>query len=308
MRALITGGGGLLGSALIRHAPRGVDLHATRRSRAVHGAPAHDLDLSDAAAVRELLERLRPELVIHTAYGTAQPGRDILAATESVVAACAAVGAALVHVSTDALFDGERAPYEESDLPAPITGYGAWKARAEDHVRTNAPAAAIIRTSLIVSLDPLDPASEWVACGARGEAEVQLFVDELRCPILADDLALLIWEIAELEPSARAGVWHLAGPEALSRYTIGLLVAAHLGLDASRLKPAFSDPQRPRPRDLRMRTARADAALRNRARTIAAGIAAARLASPLGGAYNSAHPDGDPGARGPTVPPRPSSS
>lgn len=294
MRALITGGGGLLGSALIRGAPRGTEVHATRRSRPVTGAPAHDVDLADAAAVAELWRSLRPELVIHTAYGTAEPDRDILAATENVVAACAEVGAALIHLSTDALFDGERAPYAESDLPAPITGYGAWKARAEDLVRARAPDAAIIRTSLIVSLDPPDPASAWVAAGARGEAEVRLFVDELRCPILADDLALLIWEIAALEPAERAGVWHLVGPEALSRYTIGLLVAAHLGLDAARLTPGFSDPQRPRPRDLRMLTTRADRALRNRPRTLASAIAAA---------YNSAHDHDHPGAGGRTAAP-----
>jgi dTDP-4-dehydrorhamnose reductase len=86
-----------------------------------------------------------------------------------------------------------------------------------------------------------------------------------------DDLARLIWELVSLPADGRAGVWHLAGPEAVSRYSLGLLVAAYEGLDPAGIVPALSaSAPAPRPRDLRLLTGRADHALRTRARPISA--------------------------------------
>ena len=270
-RVLITGGAGLLGGALVRAAPAGCDLHVTVRSAPAAGAPAHRVELSDAAATRALWEELRPELVIHTAYSMSDVERDVVAATRSLVAATASVGAGLNHLSSDMVFDGERAPYAESDAPAPITDYGRAKLRAESVVTDALPLATIVRTSLLVSLRPLDRGSAWVAAGARGDTAARLFVDEIRSPIAVDDLAAQLWELAALPAGARGGVWHLAGPEAVSRYTLGLLVAAALDLPGSRLERGWlSDSPARRPRDLRLLTARADAALRRRARPIAA--------------------------------------
>ena len=272
MRVLITGGGGLLGGELIRRAPAGTDLHATRRTSPVpEGAEAHAVELSDAAAVDALVRRVRPGLVVHTAYSAAEGERDILRATESVVAACRAAGAALIAMSTDALLNGESSPYAESAEPAPVHEYGRWKARAERLVRDAMPDAAVIRTSLIVRDDPPDRNSAWVIDALRRGDPVRLFTDELRCPVAVADLADQVWEVASLAPADRAGVWHLAGPEAVSRYALGVLVALRHGLDPRAIVPAPSaSSPAPRPRDLRLRTARADRMLRTRARPVSA--------------------------------------
>lgn len=271
MRILITGGAGLLGSELIARAPAGVELHATQRRTPVTGAQAHTIELSDVDATGALLGRLRPDLVIHTAYSqsveTAE--RDILRATESLVHACARGGCDLVHVSTDAVFDGEHAPYAEAGEPAPVHAYGRWKAAAERAVRERLPHAAIIRTSLIVRADPPDSGSAWVLDGLRRGEPVRLFVDELRCPIAVEDLASQLWELAALPASARAGLWHLAGPEAVSRYTLGVLLARRHGVDADAIIPARSlGAGLQRPRDLRLLTTRVDRELRTRVRPI----------------------------------------
>jgi dTDP-4-dehydrorhamnose reductase len=274
MRVLVTGGAGLLGSTLLRLAPADLEIHATRRRSPVAGAPAHTVDLSDAAAVASLLDRLRPELVIHTAYGTADPERDILAATAAVTDGCAARGIRLVHLSTDALLDGERAPYPETADPDPVHEYGEWKARAEQHVRRRLPDAAVVRTSLIVDLEPLDPRSSWIERAVRTGDPITLFTDEIRSPIAVQDLAAQLWEIAALPRDRAAGRWHLAGPEALSRYAIGVLVAARQRLDPSRITPGLSrDAPGRRPRDLRLLTGRADRELRTRPRPFSSVIA-----------------------------------
>jgi dTDP-4-dehydrorhamnose reductase len=240
LRVLITGGGGLLGGELIRQAPAGVDLHATRRTSAVHGATAHDLDLSDPAAVRRVWMAVRPALVIHTAYTQAEGERDVWRATENVAAATREAGAALVYMSTDALLDGESSPYAETAEPAPVHDYGRWKARAELHVRAQMPEAAVIRTSLIVRAEPPDRNSAWVVDALRRGEPVRLFTDELRCPIAVEDLAAPLWEIAMLPAERRGGVWHLAGPEAVSRYALGVLLAVRAGVDPSAIVPVPS--------------------------------------------------------------------
>lgn len=271
MRVLITGGGGLLGGELICQAPAGVEVHATRRTSPVEGAESHGVELADAEAVEALWMRVRPDLVIHTAYSQAEGERDVWRATESVVHACRASGAALVCMSTDALLDGESSPYAESAEPAPVHEYGRWKARAELHVRAEMPDAAVIRTSLIVRAEPPDRNSAWVVDALRRGEPVGLFTDELRCPIAVEDLAAQLWEVALLDPTRREGVWHLAGPEAVSRYALGVLLALRHGVDPAAILPALSaSAPAPRPRDLRLLTPRADRELRTRPRPISA--------------------------------------
>ncbi|HKP76604.1 MAG TPA: SDR family oxidoreductase [Longimicrobiaceae bacterium] len=275
MRILITGGAGLLGSELIARAPAGAELHATRRVRPVAGAEAHTVELSDAAATAALLQRVRPDLVIHTAYSQYEAERDVWLATESLVHACAGAGCALIHLSSDVVFDGEHAPYAEDAEPTPLHAYGQFKAMAERLVRERLPSAAIVRTSLIVRPSPLDAVSTWVVTGLRGGDPVRLFVDELRCPIAVEDLAAQLWELAALPANARAGFWHLAGPESVSRYTLGVLVARHHGTHPDDIVPTRSrGAGLQRPRDLRLLTTRADRELRSRPRPISEVLAA----------------------------------
>ena len=279
---LITGGAGFLGDALLRSAPPQVELHSTRRTTPVRAGQSHTCDLADRGATGALFDRLQPGLVIHTAYSPSAGERDIWEATRNVVDACAASGAALLHMSTDLVLDGERAPYDEAADPQPVHEYGRWKAKAEAYVLQRLPDAAVVRTSLITSFLPPDPRTAWVASGLRGEAPVTLFADEIRCPVEVGDLARQLWEIVFLPEAERGGVWHLAGPEALSRFALGALIAAALRLPTDRLRWGLSReaPER-RPRDLRLLTPRADALLLSRIRPISQ-VAAEALAPAAG--------------------------
>lgn len=268
VKALITGGAGLVGSELLRTPPPGWAVEVTTHTTpAAEGVKSHRLDLTQSMAFFQLAERRRPDLVIHTAYSKTDHQATI-ASTAEVAAACAVLDVPLIHFSTDAVFDGDHAPFSESDTPHPIHPYGRAKAVAEIAVLEACPDATIIRTSLVLAADGSDATSRWAIESLRAGERVTFFDDEFRMPILVDDLAAMTWEIATLDPAARGGVWHLCGPERLSRADVGEILCERFGLDSGLIDRASASTMgEPRPRDVSLSSTRADS-LSVRPRTI----------------------------------------
>jgi dTDP-4-dehydrorhamnose reductase len=148
-----------------------------------------------------------------------------------VALAAAAAGARLVHVSSDAVFSGTAPSYDETRHPDPVTPYGAAKAAAETAVKGITPTAIIARTSLIIG-DGDSQHERLVHELASGAEAGALFTDEVRCPVHVTDLASALLELAA---SPHAGVCHLAGIDAISRYELGQLIAERDGLDHAAL-------------------------------------------------------------------------
>ncbi|MFN8471717.1 MAG: SDR family oxidoreductase [Anaerolineae bacterium] len=235
---LVTGGAGYVARHVIRRAG-GWQVYATFH----HAPPNSDnavwraLDVRDGAAVAALVQELRPTAIIHTAYQMNTPDMDtvVIDGTRHVAQAAVRVGARLVHLSTDVVFDGRRGHYRESDSPSPIHAYGMAKAQAEAEIKRNAPNAAIVRTSLVYGFDPLDRITAWVLDSVRQGSPITLFTDEFRCPIFATDLADALLELARNDIS---GPIHVAGPQVLSRYDMGIRLCRAFGLDETAITPA----------------------------------------------------------------------
>jgi dTDP-4-dehydrorhamnose reductase len=251
-RLLITGGTGYLGSELIRQAlGQGWDVGATSFSSLPSDPEVawQQLDIRDEPAVAAALDSWQPDVVIHTAYRQRGPDLWSTSAEGAGVIARAArkAGARLIHMSSDALFDGMRAgSYTEQDDPSPITPYGEAKAAAERLVAEAHPAALIVRTSLIYGGAWPGPHEQLVLDALSGQADIAFFTDELRCPIMVGDLAAALLELA---PTDRAGRLHIAGSDLVSRYEFAQLVAAAHGQDPAQLRAAesaTSSMQRPR--------------------------------------------------------------
>ncbi len=118
------------------------------------------------------LAALRPSAVIHTVGSNRLDDMSavITRGTAHVVAAAAAHDARLVHLSSDAIFDGRHAPYDETADAAPLHEYGRAKAEAERLVLENYTNSVVVRTSLIYGLDEMDHSTAWTASTLRDRA------------------------------------------------------------------------------------------------------------------------------------------
>lgn len=247
-RVLVTGASGLLGGSLVATAPAEVQVIALTHRRRLPPplatrAVAESLDLRDATAVRTALDRHRPDAVIHAAARTvpadceshpADAHADNVTATGHLVAACAARGLRLLHVSTDLVFDGTAAPYAEDAARHPIGEYGRSKAAAEDLV-AGCPRALVARLSLLYGTSPAGNHSVDEALAAaigRGETPT-LFDDEFRTPLHVQQAGALLWELLAGETT---GTIHIAGRDRVSRWDLGNALADRVGLPRERLR------------------------------------------------------------------------
>jgi dTDP-4-dehydrorhamnose reductase len=222
MRILVTGGAGYLGSEVARQAVAvGQEVFATQLEHAPpHGHPLR-LDLRDDEAVHRAFLKHGPDVVVHTAYRQADASLpdDVVRASRNVALAAHRIGARLLHLSTDLVFDGERgAPYREEDEPRPVSAYGQAKLEAERLVGDIHPQSLLVRTSLLYGKAEPGP-QERLAAREGGV----FYVDEIRCPIVVADLAAALLELAELD---RSGILHVAGPDAVSRLELARLLGA----------------------------------------------------------------------------------
>ncbi|MFN2205995.1 MAG: SDR family oxidoreductase [Candidatus Promineifilaceae bacterium] len=220
-RLLITGGSSYLGQFLV---PMAMEQHQTSYTYYTHNPlttpSAYPLDLRDSTAVNNLVNQLQPEIIIHTA-GSNRPAdmvNVIVNGTRHIAKAAEAVGARLIHISTDVVFNGQDAPYAEDAPPTPIHAYGRAKAEAETFAAKH-PDCAIIRTSLIYSLRMMDHGTAWLVNALHHKKPVTLFSDQRRNPVWADTLSLSCLELATND---YRGVLHVAGEQVLSRAEFGL--------------------------------------------------------------------------------------
>ena len=270
-KILVTGVSGFLGWHVCREAvSRGWDVVGLcfRNPVEIEGVDVRVLDLCDGESVREFLDELSPDAVIHAAAMAnpnvceMQPEMSEAINVDAVrrlAQWCGTAAIPLVFTSTDLVFDGEHAPYSEGDAVCPISVYGRHKVAAEEAVLKYAPKGIVCRMPLMFGYRDGNPASfigPWFDKLKNGE-ELTLFDDEFRTPVSGAAAAAGLLSVLE---SGVAGILHLGGTERISRYDFGLKFCKVFGCSADLMKAIPSDSIKmaaPRSRDVALDSRRA---------------------------------------------------
>ncbi len=221
MKLLITGGGGYLGQHLVPVALETQDVAYTYFSNdSLALSNGYQLDVRDATAVTRLITTLNPQTIIHTVGSNRGTNMQevIQTGTHNIAQSAQSVDARLIHLSTDVVFNGDKAPYAENDPPQPMHDYGRAKATAEKIVSQYAN-HVIIRTSLIYGLKLMDRGTEWITQALAANKPVTLFTNQRRNPVWAETLSLACLELANNDFT---GILHVAGNQEVSRADFAL--------------------------------------------------------------------------------------
>ncbi|MDR1167718.1 MAG: dTDP-4-dehydrorhamnose reductase [Heliobacteriaceae bacterium] len=213
MKVLVTGADGMLGQDLCPVLEdEGYFVVETNKS---------SLDVTDFNAVERVLSREKPDLVIHCAAYTDVDGAEAdlktaetvnAAGTENAAKVCAKLGAVMVYISTDYVFDGEKTePYTPEDTPNPLNNYGLTKLKGEEAVKKYCEKYYIVRTSWLYG----HYGKNFVETMLSYDGDVIRVVDDQTgCPTWTVELANGILKILD-KPY---GIYHICGSGQTSRY------------------------------------------------------------------------------------------
>lgn len=247
MRVLVTGAGGMLGTAVCGVFGDSHDVIATDLVAA--GRTVH-LDVRDLGSVRQALTAALPDVVLHLAAETnvdrceQDPDHAYQSnalGTEHVAWACREHAVPLVYVSTAAVFDGRKPePYIEYDTPDPVNVYGRAKLAGERVVQTVMDTYTIVRASWMVGGWEIDKKFVYKMVQlARSEKELRVVNDKRGCLTFTTDFARNLLRLLE---ARRFGLYHMANKGTCTRYQVAEAIVSALGLEANvKVVPVSSD-------------------------------------------------------------------
>jgi dTDP-4-dehydrorhamnose reductase len=269
MKILITGGSGLLGSKVAEIAlARGDEVFSGYAHNLPEYGKAVKFDLLDEKSISELVRKVGPEVIIHSAALTdvdrcervpELAHKMNVEGTRAVAKVAEEAGSFLAYISTDYVFDGLRGMYREDDRPNPVSYYGQSKLLGEKFC-----SECIARTCVIYGSRPASGKVNfalWLINSLKSGKEVRVVTDQFVTPTLNTNLAGMVLETADRRLS---GVYNLAGATRISRYDYALRLAREFDLDASLILPSRMEDMKwvaRRPIDSSLDTSKARAEL-----------------------------------------------
>jgi len=248
MRILLTGASGLLGL--------NIALALDGKEHQVFGVAntpplqwvnfkSIQAELTGEGALERLFAEVKPEAVIHCAAianvdeceSKPELAETINAALPGRIAALAAQhGAKMVHISTDAIFDGQKGDYLESETPNPLSVYAKTKLGGEQSTAAANADALIARVNFYGwSMSGKRSLAEWFVNNLAAGTPIKGFSDVLFCPMMVLDLADTLMQAMHKDLK---GIYHVVGPQQMSKYDFGQAIAKKFGFDTSLLTPS----------------------------------------------------------------------
>ncbi len=245
-RLLITGSSGLLGLNLALHAMTSHEVIGVDRSR-LKAPPFATIqaDLLDEGAVEAVLERSRPDWLIHCAaladLEACEANPDLARRLNvdlpvAFARACRRRGIPIVQISTDAVFDGDKSgAYTEEDPPNPLSVYAQTKLDAERGILAEYPQAIVVRVNFYGwSLTGRRSLAEFFFNNLTTHKSMSGYTDVIFCPMHVAHLSALLLEMLE---KGLHGLYHAVGPQPMTKYQFGVEIARKFGLDENIITP-----------------------------------------------------------------------
>ena len=246
MRILVTGASGLLGLNFCLKMADDHQLTGVTHSSTLRDLPFESVqcDLSATGMITRLIDNHHPQLVLHCAAMAnvdaceSHPDQAMLINAQvpgELAAVCHARHIKLVHISTDAVFDGRKGDYSEEDDPNPLSVYASSKLAGEQNVLEANPEAIVARVNFFgFSVSGTRSLAEFFLNHLSAGNSVNGFVDVMFCPLYVADLIDVIMKMVDND---LMGLYHVVSPESLSKYTFGVNIARKFGFDSSLVKP-----------------------------------------------------------------------
>ena len=248
MRILVTGASGLLGLNMALEASQQHEVFGSVNSNVIQTTAFTVIqsDLTVPGALEKLIDESQPEWVINCAALAnleACEANPALAEKlnselpEKLANYVAKGGARLVHISTDAVFDGKRGGYTEEDQPNPLSVYARTKLKGEQVVLAANPQALVARVNLFGwSLSGKRSLAEWFFNNLSAGNSIMGFTDVYFCPLLANDLAKILLKMLD---NGAQGLFHVVSSECSSKYDFGVRLARLFDFDETLIRPAL---------------------------------------------------------------------
>lgn len=239
----VTGASGLLGSNIVKAAENSNKVVPTHNTRPLF-TNSIKLDVTDREEVFRVIIKLKPDVFVHTAAETNVDKCEVekekawkvnSQGTKNIAEACNTIGAKLIYISTDYIFDGDKGFYREDDEAKPVNYYGLTKLKGESFVSEISKDYVIARASVIYGWHPWKVNfATWVIESLRHGKQISIVDDHYNSPTLANNLAEALVEIIERDLS---GVYHTAGSQRINRHVFAVKIAETFGLDSGLIKP-----------------------------------------------------------------------
>ena len=262
MKVAVTGSNGLLGQHLVSELiKKGIAVYAISKGpdrNPVGGQTGYyyfNLDIRDGVQVKEAIEKIQPDILVHAAAMTQVDDCELnkpdcynsnVTATRFLIDAIKPFGTKIIFLSTDFVFDGKTGPYTEEDIPSPVNYYGSTKVQAEKAVQESGLPYAIVRTILVYgSTIPGTRANilTWLTENLENGKTIKVVADQIRNPTHVEDLAKGIILIIEKQ---KEGIYHIGGSQTLSVYDMAIKLAERNNYDKSLIQKVdasvFSQP------------------------------------------------------------------
>ncbi|MCD6440298.1 MAG: dTDP-4-dehydrorhamnose reductase [Candidatus Marinimicrobia bacterium] len=248
MTILITGANGMLGEECTKllsgkYSVVATDIHDSL-SMPDDSIIYEHLDITNENRVHEIVKRIQPDVVLNCAAYTDVDGAERenesawtvnVGGVQHIVNALKKFGGAIIHISTDYVFDGTAGPYGEDNKPNPVNYYGKTKLESEKVLTDSQLHWTIIRTNILFGNTSRQQASfvRWVIEKLSRFENISIVNDQFGNPTWSYGLAQAIYKIIE---SGKHGLYHYAGKDYINRFEFGLKIAGIYGLDPTLIR------------------------------------------------------------------------